>query len=73
MPFSTFGVEVVLCQTGSIKDAIGKYQEGLLESVNGANVRDQYGMVGKLARDRMKVLKKTDEGEKDGKKDIERS
>jgi len=30
-------------------------------------------MVGKLARDRMKVLKKTDEGEKDGKKDIERS
>ena len=70
---SAVGVEVVLCQTGSIKDAILKYQKGLLKSVNSANVRDQYGMVGKLARDRMKVLKKTDEGEKEGKKDIERS
>ena len=70
---SAVGVEVVLCQTGSIKDAILKYQKGLLKSVNSANVRDQYGMVGKLARDRMKVLKKTDEGVKDGKKDIERS
>ena len=61
---SAVGVEVVLCQTGSIKDAILKYQKGLLKSVNSANVRDQYGMVGKSARDRMKILKETDEGGK---------
>jgi len=36
---SAAGVEVMLCQTGSIKDAIFKYQKGLLKSVNGANVR----------------------------------
>lgn len=49
---SAVGVEVVLCQTESIKDAIGKYQKGLLNSVNGASVRDRYGMVGKSARER---------------------
>ena len=70
---SAVGVEAVLCQTGSIKDAIGKYQKGLLNSVNGANVRDHYGMVGKSARDRMKVPEKVDAGETDGKKDIQRS
>lgn len=70
---SAVGVEVVLCQTGSIKDAIGKYQKGLLKSVNGANVRDHYGMVGKSVRDRTKVLEIADEVEMNRKKDIERS
>jgi len=60
---SAAGVEVVLCQTKSIKDAIEKYQNGLLKSVNGANVRDHYGMVGKSARERTKVLKMADEEE----------
>jgi len=61
---SAVGVEVVLCQTESIKDAIEKYQKGLLESVNGASVRDHYGMVGKSARERMKALKMADEANK---------
>ncbi len=62
---SAAGVEVVLCQKESIRDAIVNYQKGLLKSVNGANVRDHYGMVGKSARERTKVLKMADAGEKD--------
>jgi len=68
---SAVGVEVVLCQTESIKDAIGKYQKGLLNSVNGASVRDRYGMVGKSARERMKALKMADERETEEKIDIQ--
>ncbi len=70
---SAAGVEVVLCQTESIKDAIEKYQKSLLKSVNGASVRDRYGMVGKSARERMKALKMADEGEKDEKINIQGS
>ena len=52
---SAAGVEVVLCRTESIKDAVEKYQKGLLKSVNGANVRDHYGMVGKSAKERIDI------------------
>ncbi len=51
---SAAGVEVVLCQTESIREAIEKYQKGVIKSVNGPSVRDHYGMVAKPARDRMK-------------------
>jgi predicted Fe-Mo cluster-binding NifX family protein len=50
---SAAGVEVALCRTESIKDAVEKYKKGLLKSVNGANVRDHYGMVGKSAHERI--------------------
>ena len=51
---SAAGVEVVLCQSDSIEEAVEKYQKGRLKSVNGANVRDHYGMVGKSAKNRIK-------------------
>lgn len=69
---SAVGVEVVLCKKESIEDAIGKYQKGLLKSVDVASVRDHYGMVGKSARKRMKALKMADDGETEEKMDIQR-
>ncbi len=44
-------IEVVLCQSDSIKEAIQKYRQGLLKSATAASVRNRYGLVGKPARD----------------------
>ncbi|MBW1817250.1 MAG: NifB/NifX family molybdenum-iron cluster-binding protein [Deltaproteobacteria bacterium] len=62
---SAVGVEVVLCQEGSNIGAIEKYQKGEFKSVNGASVREHYGMAGKAAEDRMKDAKMADEKEKE--------
>ena len=66
---SEVGIEVVLCQRASIKEAIEKFQKGLLKSVNGASVRDHYGMVGKSARNRMEALKMAEDLETKEKND----
>ena len=57
------GVEVVICRTGSIKEAIENFQKRKLDSINNATVRDHYGMVGKAGRELMKRAKAENKGE----------
>ena len=43
---SAAGVELFVGQTGTVKEAIGKYKNGDLQSTIEANVTDHYGMGG---------------------------
>jgi predicted Fe-Mo cluster-binding NifX family protein len=68
LALSAADVEVVVCHSGTITEAIENYRNGKLKSVERPSVRDHFGMVGEAARNRAKAPKGPAEG-KAGKKE----